>query len=58
MPLYIKSHESPNDKPKRNKKGKLKSARLKQLKKARNKLREKLKKKTAHEKTNWEKRVL
>jgi hypothetical protein len=52
MPLYIKSHESPNDKPKRNKKGKLKSARLRQLKKSRNKLREKLKKKTAHEKTN------
>lgn len=43
MPHYIKSHESPNEPPKRNKKGKLKSARLRQLKKARNKLRGKLK---------------
>lgn len=40
---YIKKHESPNDKPRRNSKGKLKSARLRQLKKARNKLRKKLK---------------
>lgn len=43
MPYYIKSHQQPNEKPCRNKKGKLKSARLRQLKKARNKLREKLK---------------
>jgi hypothetical protein len=39
----LKSHEQPNEKPKRNKKGKLAAARLRQLKKSRNKLREKLK---------------
>jgi hypothetical protein len=43
MPYYIKSHEQPNEKPKRNKKSKLAAARLRQLKKSRNKLREKLK---------------
>lgn len=43
MPYYIKSHEQPNEKPSRNKKGKLAAARLRQLKKARNKLKNKLK---------------
>ena len=42
-PNRLKSHEQPNEKPKRNKKGKLAAARLRQLKKSRNKLRSKLK---------------
>ena len=40
--MQIKRWESPNDKPRRNTKGKLASARLRQLKKSRNKLRNKL----------------